>query len=505
MTPRSLPLPVCRAGSLRPGLLAGLPGCGRVLPGLLTLLAACGQGPAEVRPRNAILISIDTLRPDYLGCYGHPRPTSPTLDALAASGVRFEDVTAAAPWTLPSHATMLTGLYPASHGVKSHETRLPEAVQTVAEEFQAAGFETVAVVNTHNIGEARFQLRQGFQRFRYVDEVVTDPKTMRIRSPNRGEDVVLRAKELLAKRDPAKPLFLFLHFYDTHTDYTPRDEYRQQFVQAYTGRMEGRSSQLDGVRKRGERLEEDDLRFLREMYEAEIRQFDALLGDFFAWLRTEGLLDESLIVVTSDHGEEFQEHGGLLHGRQHFQESLRVPLLVAGPGVPAGVVVTEPVDGVDVTPTLLGVMGLETSQPRDGLDLSPTWRGGALPARTLFAEADHGNLQAGRLVSDVKKMVRRGNEKLLQDTRTGAVELYDLAKDPLERDNLAERAPARVAELRAELERYLQGARAGEAIPPPSAEEQAQLDALGYGGAAEAGAEPGGTPAGEPERKSGGK
>jgi arylsulfatase A-like enzyme len=447
-------------------------------------LVACGHGASD-HPRNAILISIDTLRPDYLGCYGHPRDTSPTLDALAQAGVRFEDVTAAAPWTLPSHATMLTGLYPNHHGVKHHQTRLSDKIVTLTEEFAAAGYQTFAVVNTHNVGAPEFQLGQGFapEHFRYIIETEDDPKTLKLKTFNSGDMVVATAKELLLARDEDKPFFLFLHFYDVHTDFTPRNEYRERFVEPYAGRLTGSTTQLVRVRNGEETLGENDLRWLREMYEAEIRQLDDLLGRFFGWLDDQDLADESLFVITSDHGEEFQEHGSVLHGRTQYQEVLRIPLLVRGPGVPAGQVISTPVHGVDVTPTILGLMGLSSSQPRDGLDVSVLWKGGeggSLPPRLFFSEADHNNRVDGKDVYDIKKMVRRGSEKLLLDTHTSAIELYDLASDGAEKHDRAALDPARAQSLRAELEQFLKGAVEGEAIPPQSEEERRRLEALGY-------------------------
>lgn len=451
-------------------LLAGLPG----------LVAACSGGAPADRPRNAILISIDTLRPDRLGCYGHARPTSPTLDALAARGVCFEDVTAAAPWTLPSHATMLTGLYPSHHGVRSHETRLSEDVVTLAEEFHEDGFQTFAVVNTHNVGAPQFRLRQGFEEFRYVIETEEDPGTGRVRTFNSGETIVSTAKELLAGRAGDEPFFLFLHFYDAHTDFTPKSEYRERFVAPYSGSLDGSTTQLAEARQRMETLSDDDLRFLQELYEAEIRQLDDLLGRFFVWLESEGLLEETLFVVTSDHGEEFQEHGSLLHGRTQYQEVLRVPLILAGPGIPAGARVVTPVHGVDVAPTLLARMGIRSRQPRDGIDLAPSWSGGVLPERTFFAEADHNNVSGGQPVNDVKKMVRRGSTKLLFDVQSRALELYDLERDPRELRDLSLERPARAAALRAELETFLESAIVGEGVAPPDEEELRMLQALGY-------------------------
>ena len=446
---------------------------------LALALSACGHERAG-RPRNVILISIDTLRPDHLGCYGYEKPTSPTLDALAGKGVRFDDVTAGAPWTLPSHATMLTGLYPSHHGVKSHETRLSQSVVTLAEEFQKNGFQTLAVVNTHNVGAPQFQLDQGFGEFRYIIETEDDPKTMKLKTFDSADTIVATTKELLRARDEDKPFFLFLHFYDVHTDFTPRAEYRDQFVGPYAGRLTGSTTQLVNVRNADERLAEADLTWLRAMYDAEIRQLDDTLGRFFEWLDDEGLRDETLFVITSDHGEEFQEHGNLLHGRTHYQEVLRIPLLLQGPGIPAGKAVATPVHGIDVTPTILAAMGLASSQARDGLDLAPSWNGGTLPARLFFSEADHNNRVEGEFVYDIKKMVRQGDTKFLLDTHSLAVELYDLQQDAGERQDLAAKDPARAAALRAELERFLESAVVSEAIPPPTEEEQKKLEALGY-------------------------
>jgi arylsulfatase A-like enzyme len=159
---------------------------------------------------------------------------------------------------------------------------------------------------------------------------------------------------------------------------------------------------------------------------------------------------------------------------------MRVPLIVAGPLVPAGQVLDAPAHGIDITPTLLALLGVPSSTPRDGLDLSPAWRGAALPERTFFAEADYDS-RSGR-PSDVRKMARRGGTKLLSDASSRVFELYDLTQDPLERVDRSREEPERVAALRAELERHLAGAIEGEAIAPPTEEEQGLLDELGYGG-----------------------
>ena len=208
------------------------------------------------RPRNVLLISIDTLRPDHLGCYGYARPTSPALDALAARGVRCADVSAVAPWTLPSHASMLTGLYPSHHGVKSHETRLADSAVTLAEEFRAHGFATLGVVNTWNVGAPQFQLGQGFEQFFYVPEA-HETAGAKMRVENGGAAVLAKATEFL-EASGGEPFFLFLHFYDVHTDFTPEPSYRAQFLEPYTGRLNGRTQQLIGNRTNGLRHPSDD-------------------------------------------------------------------------------------------------------------------------------------------------------------------------------------------------------------------------------------------------------
>jgi arylsulfatase A-like enzyme len=384
---------------------------------------------------------------------------------------------------------MLTGLYASRHGVTSHERRLPAGIVTLAEELRASGYETLAVVNTHNVGAEQFQLWQGFgqegegrdpRRFRYIVETEEDAASLRLKTWNNGDTIVATAKELLQERDEDKPFFLFLHFYDVHTDFTPRSEYRERFVGPYSGRLTGSTTQLVDVRNGEETLNAADVRWLREMYDAEIRQLDDLLGRFFAWLEAEDLADETLFVVTSDHGEEFQEHGSVLHGRTQYQEVLRVPLLLKGPGIPAGTVVRSPVHGVDVTPTILALMGLPSSMPRDGLDLTPTWSGGTLSERFLYGEADHNNRVEDEWVYDIKKMVRQGEEKLLLDTHSGRLELYHLGADRGEQVNKADERPERVQALRAALERFMAGKVEGEEIPPPSEEERRRLEALGY-------------------------
>jgi len=302
---------------------------------------------------------------------------------------------------------------------------------------------------------------------------------------NSGKEVLEAAREKLARRDPARPFFLFVHLYDVHSDFAPAPEYRERFVAPYSGKIDGSTAQLLQLRARGQPLDPADVRFLQELYDAEIRQTDDLLAGFFGELEQQGLARDTLIALTSDHGEEFYEHGGLLHGRTQYQELLAVPLILSGPDVPRGVVVRDPVSLVDLMPTLLGLLGIPPPASLDGLDLAATWIPGAqpLPARALFGEADHNNVVDGQPVIDIKRMARLGPEKLLLDRHTGVAELYDLGLDPLEQQDLSAERAERVELLRAALARFLDGMVASEESGRElSPEDLELLRELGYAG-----------------------
>jgi arylsulfatase A-like enzyme len=435
---------------------------------LLLMPPGCGRAQGAVA-RNLLLISIDTLRPDMLGCYGHELPTSPTLDDLARTGTLFEDVTATAPWTLPSHASLLTGVYPNRHGLVSPDRRLPDALGTLAEAARAAGMRTAAIVNSQNVGE-RYGLDRGFEAFQRI------PEDAARRAPT---EVEARALDWIGAHDGA-PFFLFLHFYDVHSDYVSLPEYERRFVGTAGGALDGSTGQLRAVRTGELAVGQADARHLAALYQAGVRQMDDGIGRVLAALEQRGILVDTLVVVVSDHGEEFLEHGGVLHGRTHHQELLRVPWIVSGPGVPAGTRVAQPVSLVDVMPTCLALLGQAPPADLDGQDVSAHLRPGATPAatdaRTLYASADHHN-DAG---DDLLRTARRGRYKLTLDRRTGSEMLYDLQADPGETADAAAGHAELTAALRAQLLDYDERAVAGEALPPLTPEERERMAELGY-------------------------
>jgi arylsulfatase A-like enzyme len=435
---------------------------GRLAAALLLLLGGC----APPRPKNLVLVSIDTLRASLLGCYGYARPSSPTLDALAQRGVLFERALATAPWTLPSHASLLTGLYPSHHGVRRAGAVLPADVVPWAERLRALGFATAAVVNSRWLAEES-GLQRGFDDFLQVDDAVD----------RREPSAVGAFAEGWLAQGRREPFFLFVHFYDVHSHYWSLPAYEAQFLRPYGGPVDGSTAQLRAVRDGELALGKADVRHLVDLYVAGIRQLDDVLARFVGVLRSEGLLESTLLVITSDHGEEFLDHGGVMHGRTQYEEVLRVPLILAGPGVPAGVRVREPVSLVDVLPTASALLGHAAPEGLDGLDLGPLWQGprASLGERMLFSEADWRNEE-----DDVLRAVRFGRWKLVHDRRTGARRLYDLARDPRERVDVQADHPELVARLAAALDELARGAREASVPGALEPEEIERLQALGY-------------------------
>ena len=346
------------------------------LLGALGALAACGA-PEGVWPGGDVaLVSIDTLRADALSCYGNPRATSPGLDELAAGALRFEHVLAQAPNTATSHATLFTGLEPWTHRVANitsleHGTPgLHPAFVTLAEQFADAGFHTAALTDGGPLGES-WDLLQGFETVHA-----------------QYEDVATRVDQALEllDGDDGRPLFLFLHTYEVHEPYLPPPELVERFAGDYDGPLlealaEVRAEQdLEGARPNGRRMllgrasfTDEDVAFLRSIYEAELAYADAELARLWPVL----IERDALIAVTSDHGEEFGEHGEFGH-KQLYDETLRVPLILRLPGgAHGGEVVEDVVSLVDLHPTLLRAASLTPTKGTSGVDLLAALRGEA--------------------------------------------------------------------------------------------------------------------------------
>ena len=459
-------------------LPASLAGCrsGDPDPASAPTATAAAAARTVERP-NVVLISVDTLRADHLGAYGYARPTSPNLDALARRGTTFERATSPSSWTLPAHASLLSGLSPYRHGAISGQSRIRDDVPLLAELLGPHGYHTVAFVNAPFVSR-RFGFARGFDRF---DQ----------RFEQRRRDVAERQEAILgavATLEP--PFFLFLHYMDVHTPYRPPAEFNLFAKDRRSNevlRDLGVKSVLDlqhAAREGPLAISAEDRDRLIDLYDGEIRALDAHLGELLR--RLDERFPDTVVVLTSDHGEEFLEHGGFGHGDTLYEEVLHVPLIVAGPGVAADARVPAVVSLVDVAPTLLARVGAPVPAGLDGRSLlaelgTGTGANGASAAADGAATADDARALALHTASHDGTLslrgVRAGDRKLLRDDRKGTVALYDLASDPREQRS---RAPsASDAGLEQALAK-LGVAAPGSTAPEPDAKTVESLKALGY-------------------------
>jgi len=441
----------------------------------LLLYALTGAGacqPEAPPPPNVVVIVLDTLRPDHLGAYGYGLPTSPNLDAWAAGAAVFENAQSAAPWTAPSLVSLFTSLYPSVHNVTEYGApgQLNERVTTLAEVLQAHGYATAAFTEG-GYASAHLGLDQGIAH--YADaEAQTAPDANPLEAKRgrlkRNLDATLR---WIDEREGERPFFLFLQTYETHTPYCAPQEHVQRFAPEWNEAAEhaelarvlerwratkeidasglelvishrehcapGNDIDADGLDGRMREhaiaaLDPQRLARWRAWYDAEIHYADAELARLFERLAAADLRDNTLVVVTSDHGEEFGEHGRFGHGGALHDETLRVVLALRGPGV-APRRVGELVRTVDVMPTLLDLLGLDQSAPPlQGRSLVPLLRGRSLRAEPAFSHALAQRGNEDRLWS-----VRDGTWRLVWDAQSQIARLYDLASDPGETRDVA--------------------------------------------------------------------
>jgi arylsulfatase A-like enzyme len=435
--------------------------------------STAGSAPPPDRP-NLVLISIDTLRADHLGAYGYDRNTSPNLDALALRGTLFETTVVHSNWTLPSHATLFTGLDPFAHGAFGVNSKLAKEHLTLAERLQAAGYRTAAWVGMrpHSYVGAERNFDQGFgsylhiphaRRFRQgliarlVDQLVGVFVYRGVGEAGAQVDALLR----FLQADHELPFFAFLHLYDTHSrssglPYASPRPFLDQFcgdeLEGYDGcdtsgacatehllRMNAGSEAQPDTRKKDA---------LVCLYDGAIAYVDHELGRIFSLLDRAPFAGRTVIVVTSDHGENFYERGRGGHSFL-YEETARVPLIIVAPdGVP-GIRVAGVARGVDLLPTILELLGLPLGGTIQGSSLAQVIRAGRVVKESLPVNS------LGRYPNEIRTLRTREfkyiQNRPLPGDRFGRAseELYDLGRDPHEQHNLARLRPERLAELRA--------------------------------------------------------
>ena len=397
-------------------------------------LAGCG-GPADTddgRP-NIILVSIDSLRPANLSCYGYERPTSPFIDRLAEEGVRFESAVSTTSWTLPAHAALFTGLYDSTHGLVDNGLALSGEHWTLAELLQREGYETAGFYGGPYLHPV-FGMGQGFDAYQSCMTTTPDSATgaqvrqgarshrdvshMDVTGPRTRDEVRRWARD----RDSQEPYFLFLHLWDVHYDFKPPPPYDRMFDPDYQGDISGRLM-ADGRIKAD--MDPRDLQHLLALYDGEIRFTDQILGEIFEELGGRGMLENTLVVITSDHGEEFFEHGNKGHNKTLFDEVLKIPLIAHWPGeLEGGHVIPDQVRLIDLMPTLLHFAGHRGPLAVQGRNLAPLLRGRPMDAQPALAELmiDRRSLRA----------LRTNERKALRPSDDQAAFLLRLDADPRE-------------------------------------------------------------------------
>jgi arylsulfatase A-like enzyme len=391
--------------------------------GILVVLVPLAYSRA--RQPNVILVVVDTLRADRVGVYGNARGLTPFLDGLARRGVLFRNAYAASSWTCPSVASLFTSRYPSQHHVTTYRSKLPDAERTLAEDLAAGGYVTLGLSANLRLAGA-FGWGQGFASWRVYPEVTKLPA-------NRLRREGLRALDRAWSAGSSAPFFLYLQYMEPHPPYDPPPSYRERFGDPSaegTDPAEANRKVVDPFRWK--ELSAADVRLLASLYDGEVAYLDHELARLFAALDRRGLLRDAIVVVTADHGEEFNEHELMGHGFGLYNQELRVPLIIAGRGVPAGRVVDDDVSLVDVAPTILALAGLPRDARFEGRSLVPAFSADA-PSRDVIAELAPTNPSFD--VRHHSAAIVRGTQKLMVlapnwGAVLGSVALYDLASDP---------------------------------------------------------------------------
>jgi len=393
---------------------------------------------------NVLLITLDTTRADHLGCYGHKPARTPNIDRLAREGVRFARAYCPAPLTLPSHASIMTGLYPVTHGVRNNGHDLPSGIRTLAEILKAQGYSTAAFVSSFSV-DSRFGLDRGF-------DVYDD--TFRSELPFKTQNAERRAEETFARfsrwleTNGKNRFFGWVHYYDPHLPYDPPSPYKEEF---------------DG-----------------DPYDGEIAYMDQYVGAVLERLKEQGVLERTIIVVAGDHGEGLGDKVELGHGIFLYEETLRVPLILYNPAVfPRSQVIESQVRLIDVAPTILEIIGLKNEAAgMKGQSLVAWLRGKSRKdldslVETFYPRENFGWSELIGLVS--------GRWKYIQSPRP---ELYDVKNDPGEREDLVASSAGKAGELKKMLEQELLGSSAGNMSESKRTdvrpEDQERLRSLGY-------------------------
>jgi len=448
------------------------PGSGLQWRSLWLLIASCialtgffGEEACAGDSSSVIVIIIDTVRADHLGCYGYDRATSPHIDAFSGECVLFRNAITPAPWTTPAIAGMFTGQYPRVLGYDAEAVVLDDKVLCLAEIFKNEGYATAGVIS-HIFVSSDLGFEQGFDLFDeenaqghgHISSPSVTDKGIAFVNAHKGEN-----------------FFLFLHYFDPHCDYILHEEY--DFYPSYDGDLYS-GQPIEELREAASRMTSEDRRYLNALYDSEIRFTDEHIGRLFQHLKDIGIYEDLTIVIAADHGEAFLERGDdwIGHTRNVYQELIHVPFMIRLPGAGEGVTVDRKVSLLDFMPTVVGAAGLEVPEgyEHDALDLLDG--DGDKQREFVFSETGRWGKQ---------KTLISGDWKVTLDRIAGSTMLYDLASDPGELRNAADDDDELFRRLRAkllEIDYDLKMARSRFRVRSPklSPEQVEKLKSLGY-------------------------
>jgi arylsulfatase A-like enzyme len=477
--------------------------------------AGAAPSPTEAGRPNVLMIVMDTTRADHLSCYGHPAATTPNIDRLAQEGVLFEQATSTAPWTLPSHGTLFTGLYPSQHGARWSRHQLDGQLTTLAEVLQQEGYQTAGFSNNGWISRA-LNFDQGFDEFfdfqaswrggwvagrmalvQLLDRVPGMKAKKRLRDAGATRTNHAIAQWFARDHDAARPFFIFINYLEPHFEYRPPERFRQRFISPEQ-EQQRRKLDIEAMRQLAPpvRFEPPMRELLTNLYDGELAYLDSRIGELMDGLRARGLLDNTLVIVTSDHGESIGDHDIFEHQFCIYETLVHVPLVMRYPAtLPAGQRVDARASLIDIVPTVLTAAGVPVSamgidlpgQDLVGLATSPQERKNPIvveyEAPLPMLERFHQRRQDvdEHYFTRHFKGLYQGPYKFIESS-DGGRELYDLRADPKEATNLAESVPEVAGRMEQDLEQYV------ESLPMPQRDQvrsmsedvRQELRSLGY-------------------------
>ena len=447
------------------GLMAGL------APSLW--LSGCRKQPRGRRP-NIILIVVDTLRADHVGCYGYQRDTTPNIDRLAREGILFRNAISAAPWTLPSIATLVTSQYPCVLGIRNKVAAMSDRFPLLSEVLKQYNYATHGIVS-HILVSQRLGFGRGFDE--YDEGSALGPTG--VSSPA----VTHKAVSFLQK-SYGRPFFLFAHYFDPHYHYILHPKYN--YYPSYKGGLRNGESILSLWKKRND-MSANDIKYLLALYDSEIAFTDEKIGMLLDELKCLGLYDNTMVILTSDHGEEFMERGWIGHSITLYQELIQVPLIIKLPGA-RPYVVESCVGLIDIMPTVLDYLGLDLPDGLEGKPLNLA-RPRSITARPVFSETFNPQTnQPGHVEPIAFRSVTMSSSKLVYDEKKVSRQIYDLSEDPYERNDLSGQHSEQNKRLEALLLKWVKYVKTKRKRSPVqqdeselfTPEQRRQLESLGY-------------------------